>query len=188
MGYIIDKVIGEFDYGHNVWVQNLDEVLSCGSEPKCLRNHGHRGKVVAYLEADELSSASNNMVIDFNDMKIMTKWIDNTLDHNYLIDINDPGCEDVFHHFWKDGSISSEHLIKQPEGHWIINPESYSNMSGYLFNKYRSYILLPFVPTSENLAKWMYDVMVQKMKSANVKVHKIEWYETPKSRATYYGE
>ena len=186
--WIIDKVVGEFDYGHNVWVQNLDEVLSCGSEPKCLRQHGHRGKVIAYLTADKgLISANSNMVIDFNDMKIMTKWIDSTLDHNYLIDINDPGCEDTFHHFWKEGVIDPAVLIWKEEGHWIINPDAYKDMSGHLYNKYRSFIILPFVPTSENLAKWMYDVMTDKMKSTGVKVHKIEWYETPKSRATYYG-
>lgn len=186
--WVIDKVVGEFDYGHNVWVQDLDEVLSCGSKPKCLHRHGHRGKVIAYLTADELSAASENMVIDFNDMKIMTKWIDDTLDHKYLVDINDPANSDTFHHFW-NGTENNMHdvLILQEEGNWIIDPIVYENMTQPMIDKYSSYVILNFVPTSENLSKWMYEVMSMKMASVGVKVHKIEWYETPKSRATYYG-
>jgi len=187
--WIIDKIVGEFDYGHNVWVQNLNELLSCGSKPKCLHRHGHRGKVVAYLEADKLTAASDNMVIDFNDMKIMTKFIDDTLDHKYLIDYNDPANYDTFHHFWDDVLLDfkTNVLELKEEGHWIIKEEYYKNMPQSMIDKYSSYVILPFVPTSENLSKWMYDVMTLKMSSANVKVHKIEWYETPKSRATYYG-
>ena len=188
--WIIDKVVGEFDYGHNVWVQSLDELLSCGSKPKCLHRHGHRGKVIAYLEADELSSASENMVIDFNDMKIMTKFIDNVLDHKYLIDILDPANHDTFHHFWnKENNTFHEDVLELcDEGHWIIKEKLYINMDQPMIDKYSSYVILPFVPTSENLSKWMYDVMTDKMSTTGVKVHKIEWYETPKSRATYFGD
>lgn len=184
--WIIDKVVGEFDYGHNVWTQELDEKLSCSSQCKCKWRHGHRGKVIAYLTADELTGAKENMVIDFNDMKIMTKWIDSTLDHKYLVDINDPANFDTFSHFWVNGKIDDSHLIKKPEGNWIINPESYKNMDDILKTKYESYVIVPFVPTSEQLSKWMFEVMSMLIKSTGVKVHKIEWYETPKSRATYY--
>jgi len=189
--WIVDKIICEMDYGHNVWVQNLDEVLSCGSKPKCLHRHGHRGKVVAYLTSDEgLISASENMVIDFNDMKIMTKWMDDTIDHKYLIDINDPANFDTFHHFWNNetNTFKDDVLEWKEEGHWFIKEEYYMNMSQSMIDKYSSYVILPFVPTSENLAKWTYDVMSMKMNGVGVKVHKIEWYETPKSRATYYGD
>lgn len=182
--WIIDKVIGEFDYGHNVWVQELDETLSCNSQCKCKWRHGHRGKVIAYLEAEDLGNAQNNMVIDFNDMKIMTHFINNTLDHKYLVDYNDPANFDTFSHFWK----TENWLERKEEGHRIIKPELLKNMPESLRVKYESYVILDFVPTSENLAKWMYDVMSAKMKSTGVKVHKIEWYETPKSKATYYGD
>lgn len=186
--WIIDKVVGEFDYGHSVHLQELDETLSCNSQCKCRWRHGHRGKVVAYLSADELSGAQENMVIDFNDMKIMTKWIDDTLDHKFLIDINDPSNFDTFHHFWKDGKFDENVLIKKPEGNWIIDPKAYANMEEVLQTKYESYVILPFVPTSEQLSKWMYEVMSMLMRSTGVKVYKIEWYETPKSRSAYYGD
>ena len=185
--WIIDKVVGEFDYGHNVWTQELDEKLSCNSACKCKWRHGHRGKVVAHLTADILTGASENMVIDFNDMKIRNRWIDNTLDDKYIVDINDPANFDTFHHFWKDGKLDDSVLIKQPEGNWIINPKAYAEMEDILQTKYESYVIVPFVPTSEQLSRWMFDVMTMLMQSTGVKVHKIEWYETPKSRATYYG-
>jgi 6-pyruvoyltetrahydropterin/6-carboxytetrahydropterin synthase len=187
MKWIIDKVVGEFDYGHNVWTQELDEELSCGSQCKCKWRHGHRGKVVAYLEANELSGSSKNMVVDFNDMKIMTKFIDSTLDHKYLIDINDPANFDTFSHFWVDGSFKQV-LVKMPEGHYLIDPIFWKDLDPILQTKYESYVILDFVPTSENLSKWMFEVMSMKIDSTGVKVHKIEWYETPKSRATYYGD
>lgn len=192
MKWIIDKVVGEFDYGHSVWTQSLDEELSCNSQCKCKWRHGHRGKVVAYLEADHLSGADNNMVIDFNDMKIMTKFIDNTLDHKYLIDINDPANFDTFSHFWGEDKNSTEkfmnYLDTYSEGYYKIKDIHLQNLEPILQTKYESYVILPFVPTSENLSKWMFDVMTMKIARTGVKVNKIEWYETPKSRATYYGD
>jgi 6-pyruvoyltetrahydropterin/6-carboxytetrahydropterin synthase len=186
-GWVIDKVVGEFDYGHNVWAQELDPELSCNSTCKCKWRHGHRGKVVAHLAADDLERASSSMVIDFNDMKIMTRFIDSTLDHKYLVDVEDPANFDTFSHFFVDGVFRDDVLVKKEEGHYIIDPKQYDHLPEILRIKYESYVLLDFCPTSENLSKWMFEVMSLKMASTGVRVHKIEWYETPKSRATYYG-
>lgn len=180
--WIIDKVIGEFDYGHNVWKQSLDEELSCSSQCKCKWRHGHRGKVVAYVTNDDL--AETEMIIDFNDLKIMTKFIDTYLDHKYLIDIHDPQMADTFNAF---DMYNDSWLNQHEEGFWTVKDEELKDMEEWERIKYESYVILDFVPTSENLAKWIYDIMTQKMKKSGVKIHKIEWYETPKSRATYYG-
>lgn len=185
MKWIIDKVVGEFDYSHRVWSQELDEELSCGSQCKCRFHHGHRGKVVAHLESSELSGSE--MVVDFNDLKIMTQWIDTVLDHKCILDFNDPLFEDTFYHFIKDGKVDMNIFEEFPEGYSKVKPEVYKNMKSHFQEKYESYVMVDFAPTSENLSKWMYDVMSSKIASAGVKVHKIEWYETPKSRATYYG-
>jgi 6-pyruvoyltetrahydropterin/6-carboxytetrahydropterin synthase len=105
------------------------------------------------------------------------------------VDINAPANFDTFSHFWSDenNSFKPNTLIKKEEGNWIVNPEVYKDMPEILQTKYESYVIVPFVPTSEQLSRWMYDVMTSLMLSTGVKVHKIEWYETPKSRATYYG-
>lgn len=185
--WIIDKVIGEFDYSHRVWLQELDENLSCGSQCKCRFHHGHRGKVIAYLEASELTGDSE-MVIDFNDLKIMTHWIDKVLDHKCILDFNDPLFEDTFYHFLDSEGKVKDIFEEFPEGYSKVRPEIYKDMPSHFQEKYESYVMVNFAPTSENLSKWMYEVLTTKIKSAGIKVHKIEWFETPKSRATYYGD
>jgi len=45
--------------------------------------------------------------------------------------------------------------------------------------------LVNFVPTSENLAKWLFEAVEAKMSLIDVHVSKISWNETPKSRAVY---
>jgi 6-pyruvoyltetrahydropterin/6-carboxytetrahydropterin synthase len=188
--HIIDKVIGEFDYGHNIWVQELDADLSCNAQCKCKHRHGHRGKVVAYLKSDKLSSAQSNMVIDFNNLNIMTKFIDNVIDHKYLVDINDPANFDTFHHFWdsEKNTFRDNVLEKHDEYYYSISRRALEMMNNEALRlKYESFVILNFAPTSENLSKWIFDIMTDKIVQKGVNVHKIEWYETPKSRATYYG-
>ena len=185
--WIIDKVVGEFDYSHRVWLQELDTELSCSSQCKCRFHHGHRGKVVVYLEAEELTGSSE-MVIDFNDLKIMTKWIDSTLDHKCILDFNDPLFADTYYHFLtEDGNVDMSIFETFEEGYSKVNPNVYANMASHFQEKYESYVMVDFAPTSENLSKWMYDVMSMKISKTGIKVHKVEWYETPKSRSTYYG-
>ena len=43
-------------------------------------------------------------------------------------------------------------------------------------------------PTSENIARYIYDKLSSKSKFRNLRVTKITVYETETSAATYYGE
>lgn len=183
--WIIDKIIFEGDYGHNVWTQQLDSELSCNSLCKCKWRHGHRAKVVAYLTNKGLNTSE--MVIDFNDLKIMTKFMDTFLDHKYIIDKRDPQCQDTFSDFW-NGKDFEGALTYHDEHFWLVKPELLKDMPEWKRLKYESYVILDFAPTSENLAKWTFDILTKKISKTDVIVHKIEWYETPKSRATYYGK
>ena len=47
-------------------------------------------------------------------------------------------------------------------------------------------MIVNFVPTSENLSAWMAGIVDIKMAPLGVKVHHIDWWETPKSRSVYY--
>jgi 6-pyruvoyltetrahydropterin/6-carboxytetrahydropterin synthase len=49
------------------------------------------------------------------------------------------------------------------------------------------YLIVDFVPTSENLSKWLFDIVNSKMSQIGVKVSRIDWFETPKSRSSYIG-
>ncbi|PPD54364.1 MAG: hypothetical protein CTY12_03470 [Methylotenera sp.] len=51
---------------------------------------------------------------------------------------------------------------------------------------YEGFFLIDFVPTSENLSKWMFDFISPKMLEIGVRVSRIEFKETPKTMASYH--
>lgn len=46
-------------------------------------------------------------------------------------------------------------------------------------------ILVPFIPTAENLAKWCWDQLAEKVAEMNFTLSLVELWETPTSLATY---
>ena len=69
----------EFCYGHRLL--NYDG--------KCKYLHGHNGRAVITIEADELDH--RGMVMDFSDIKnVVTAWIDENLDHRMILHRDDP--------------------------------------------------------------------------------------------------
>jgi len=68
-----------FCYGHRLL--NYDG--------KCRHLHGHNGRAVLTLEAQELDRLG--MVVDFSRIKqVVSTWIDATLDHRMLLHRDDP--------------------------------------------------------------------------------------------------
>jgi 6-pyruvoyltetrahydropterin/6-carboxytetrahydropterin synthase len=68
-----------FCYGHRL----LDY------DGKCRHLHGHNGRAVLTLEAPELDALG--MVVDFSRIKrVVSAWIDETLDHRMLLHRDDP--------------------------------------------------------------------------------------------------
>jgi 6-pyruvoyltetrahydropterin/6-carboxytetrahydropterin synthase len=68
-----------FCYGHRLL--NYDG--------KCRHLHGHNGKAVITLEAEQLDA--RGMVLDFTQIKqVVSSWIDANLDHKMLLHRNDP--------------------------------------------------------------------------------------------------
>ena len=69
----------EFCYGHRLL--NYDG--------KCRYLHGHNGLAIITLESPTLDE--RGMVLDFTDIKrIVSKWIDENLDHRMLLHKDDP--------------------------------------------------------------------------------------------------
>ena len=69
----------EFCYGHRLL--NYDG--------KCKHLHGHNGKAVIVLEAEQLDS--RGMLVDFSDIKRSVRtWIDEQLDHRMILCESDP--------------------------------------------------------------------------------------------------
>jgi 6-pyruvoyltetrahydropterin/6-carboxytetrahydropterin synthase len=68
-----------FCYGHRL----LDY------DGKCRHLHGHNGRAVITLEAEQLDRLG--MVVDFSRIKeVVSSWIDDTLDHKMLLHRDDP--------------------------------------------------------------------------------------------------
>lgn len=84
--YTIDKQF-EFEYGHRVWTQTLDERFSLDNRCICRHLHGHHAIVKLHLAAKELTEG---MVTDFKHLNCFKKFLDDVLDHRFIIDENDP--------------------------------------------------------------------------------------------------
>jgi 6-pyruvoyltetrahydropterin/6-carboxytetrahydropterin synthase len=69
----------DFCYGHRL----------LNYQGKCRFLHGHNGRVVITIEANELDE--RGMVLDFSDIKrVVGRWIDEALDHRMLLRRDDP--------------------------------------------------------------------------------------------------
>lgn len=62
---------------------------------KCENLHGHRWRVVAYLEVPELQDAGTckDMVVDFADFKTALRSLTERLDHRFLIEEGSLGSD-----------------------------------------------------------------------------------------------
>lgn len=196
MSYEISKEF-EFDYGHRVHNQVLDQEYSCDAKCKCRHLHGHRGKIVAYISADKLDS--RGMVTDFNHLNKFKKWLDDTFDHRFILDVKDPYLvQNIVAIYgasilpWLDEQLEDKGFvlceqIKYPR----LKPHlTFSNMEQEIND---SIVIVKFNPTSENLAYFFYKELTYLMAKLfmselrKTQVSKIEFYETPKSKSTYHA-
>jgi 6-pyruvoyltetrahydropterin/6-carboxytetrahydropterin synthase len=171
------EISKEFDfcYGHRVWSQSLNTEFSLDGCLMCRHLHGHQGKVIVYLKSDTLESG---MVTDFKHLNWFKKFLDDVLDHKFIIDINDPLFEILL------PSIEKKDLISFEEGYKRVNISDFKNE---ILELYESYIIVDFVPTSENISAWLLKIVQEKMKKIDIKVSKIEFLETPKTKSTFYA-
>jgi 6-pyruvoyltetrahydropterin/6-carboxytetrahydropterin synthase len=181
MKWVIDKTF-EFCYGHRVHTQVLNGKYAADLKAACRHLHGHEGKMQVFLTADGLDKTG--MVTDFRHLEWLKKWINEYIDHQFIIDQADPlytqmiGTQKLIPVFVPD----TEHIA----GYKIDLKDIQSNTSEYEYSE--GFLIVNFVPTSENLSQWMAEIVEAKMKSLNVTVKQIDWWETPKSRSTYIRE
>ncbi|MGZ8924556.1 MAG: 6-carboxytetrahydropterin synthase [Nitrososphaeraceae archaeon] len=215
MKWTISKAIDGVSYGHRVYTQNLIEEYSCDNSCKCKWLHGHNANIVVHFEGTELE---RGFVTDFKHSNWIKKFLDEYIDHKFIIDYNDPWFDKII-----NGSVaghcdfdtkkfttveglnlprmngSTRQLPLLPVcvpgtnvvvGHIIdINSSCVFGQEVFLEGPerefYEGFFIVDFVPTSENLAKWVYDFVKVKMDKINVSVSKIEWSETPKTNAVF---
>ena len=183
----IDKQF-DFCFGHRVWSQELNTEYSLDGCLACRHLHGHQGKIKVFLTSTGLKKG---MVTDFKHLNWFKNWVDEALDHKFIIDLNDP----LFNHECElllgEDSVDYDKLIELPDGYWVPNMDSINkaldNMDTgvdekrAIFEKYEGLVLVDFVPTSEKLCEWWLKVAFKKMIKIGVEVTALEYWETPKS-------
>jgi 6-pyruvoyltetrahydropterin/6-carboxytetrahydropterin synthase len=95
----------DFCYGHRLL--NYDG--------KCRFLHGHNGRAEIVIEAESLDN--RGMVLDFSDIKrVVSHWIDDTLDHRMLLHRDDPAVAMLQEMgeplFLMDNNPTAENIVK----------------------------------------------------------------------------
>ena len=198
--WVIDKSF-DFCFGHRVWSQALDTKYSLDGCLACRHLHGHQGKVKLFLGANDLQKG---MVTDFKHTNIFKKWLDDIMDHKFIIDRNDPLFSNLAGDIlltpdeslsWYENlmiNYNSEYGYAIPDLDHIIDNLSKLNISDAqkqaIYEKYEGLIIVDFVPTSENLCRWWYEVANKMLNGLGIDVVAVEYWETPKSHCRYQPE
>ncbi len=178
--WVITKDI-EFAYGHRVWTQSLNGEYADDLKVCCRHLHGHEGRVEVSLTANTLDQTG--MITDFRHLEWFKQWINQHVDHKFIIDINDPLYAKL---------IGYETLLTPvivPNADFVagrhVSPKHYQQLSGAEQEYFEGFLIVDFVPTSENLSCWIAELVNAKMSKLNVRVQSVVWNETPKSRSQY---
>ena len=198
--WVIDKSF-DYCYGHRVWSQELNTKYSLDSCLACRHLHGHQGKVKLFLGANDLNKG---MVTDFKHTNIFKKWLDDVMDHKFVIDINDPLFSNLAGNIlltpdeslsWYENlmvNYNSEYGYAVPDLDHITDILSKLDISDAqkqaIYEKYEGLIIVNFIPTSERLCQWWYEVANKMLNGLGIDVVAVEYWETPKSHCRYQPE
>ena len=185
----IDKTF-EFCYGHRVWTQELDGRYADDLKCACRHLHGHEAKVQVFMEGAELNK--QGMVTDFRHLEWLKRMFNEHIDHKFLIDAKDP-MQPWLTASHVDGMqmVSIVHQVNEQQRVYLGQRPEHRNRhkEDYVLDSSDEIadgiLVVPFVPTSENLAWWVYGIVDSIMRPLNVKVSQVDWWETPKSRSSY---
>lgn len=184
--FTIDKTF-EFCYGHRVWSQTLLPEYANDLKCACRHLHGHEAKVQVYLEAPSLQ---HGMVTDFRHLEWLKRWLNEWVDHKFIMDKNDPLRSVLFP--LSKNTVEKALLVESGdtsiEVGAIIEFQTDSGApanSNLMQELYGGLLLVDFVPTSENLARWLAYMVEFKMSPLGVVTRQVDWWETPKSRSSF---
>ena len=169
----------EFCYGHRVWSQKLATGFSDDGLCKCRHLHGHNATLKVTAVADKLDM--QGMVTDFKNLDFVKKFIDQHIDHKFLMDSADP----LMTHFLSQSPYGL--LYNEKYEFWTVSEmnKTVKTLTAHEQELYESFVVVSFVPTSENIAKWLYGIIATKLHEINVTLKSVTIYETPKSCSTY---
>lgn len=193
----------EFCYGHRTYTQRLNGEFSSDLRQACRHYHGHEGRVTVYLEGDTLDQTG--MVTDFRHLEWAKKFINEHIDHQFIMDINDPLFNQfvlVPYQILTGKTFSDKYefyetstfALEVPNTDYVVGykPDvtglTDAQVNSPEYEAVEGFTIVDFVPTSENLSKWMAELIQAKMSRLNVKVSRVDWWETPRSCSTYFTD
>lgn len=166
--FTVSKEI-EFDAGHRV----------PNHKSKCRNPHGHRYRLRVTITGDIVTTSGasdEGMLADFGDLKtFMTEKVHDVLDHGFVAYDDDKQMLIAL------GEASEGDMSSPGHEYWqIVDHDSgEENRFGW------KVIVVPFVPTAENLAKWCWGQLEESVQSLGFQMSLVELWETPTSLATY---
>lgn len=164
-------------YGHRIHTQYLDANLSVNAACKCKHLHGHNATIIVTLCGSTLDK--RGVIVDFNELNWFKKFIDDNLDHKFIIDRNDP----LLDHLAPNGEVAI--ASPNPVGVCKLFVRPGITLTDAVREMYEGIVIVDFVPTSENLSAWLFKVIQEKLNPLNITVHSVQFFETPKSQSTY---
>ena len=123
---------------------------------KCRNLHGHRYKIIVGVD-DKIISKSG------------------ASDEGMVIDFGD--LKEIM---MKEIDAKLDHGFMM----WEQDPFK-SHFDTMKFSEKQKIIFVPFVPTAENIAKYLFGIMKSKLEKRKIQIHHVEIYETPTSTALY---
>lgn len=168
----IDKEF-HFEMGHRVWAQKLEHPgLSIDTECACKHLHGHSYVIKVEVTSDKLNEAG--MVLDFKNLNFVKEFVDSVLDHKFMIDINDPN----FQLITATAPVAS--IDKQFINLSVLRPTTEPDIKLHR----DSFVLVDFVPTSENICRYIKEYVQEVLGDVAV-VTAVEIWETKKSHCRF---
>ena len=179
--WTIDKEFN-FEMGHRVWSQKLAHAhLSLGTECACKHLHGHSYKLKVFLKSNKLDQSG--MVTDFKNLNYVKLYLDNNLDHKFMIDVHDPNFCQI-----TSLSIDQQEIVQNQFDRYIRDYDyvlfPIKHISTFTDEHLDSFVCVNFVPTSENICKFLHAEITDMVKDVAV-VSAIELWETAKSHCRY---
>ena len=159
--WTIDKTL-EFCYGHRVWTQTLNSKYANDLKCACRHLHGHEGKIQVYLTGDSLDQTG--MITDFRHLEWLKKWINEFIDHRFILDVHDPLFMQL---------IGSKVLtpVIVPGTTFVAGRQimlDHDAVETPEYEYFEGFFVVDFVPTSENLSHWMVKIVESKMSMLGV--------------------
>lgn len=160
MPVTVTKTI-EIDYGHTL----PDHFGFCN------QLHGHRGIIKVTVEGPvQTKGSSAGMVYDFKLLKeLMIQRIHDVLDHGFAV--------------WKEDKTP---ITLQAATGYGLSSVSISTLA-FVLARNQKVLVTEEPPTAEYLAKWCYQQLVNELPD-EIRLVKVEFYETPNSSAIYIPE